>query len=317
MPTPHVAALATPIPGTDQVTTDQLAMLWREAALAMDDEFLGMSQRPMSAGSFKIMCHSVVHAGTLKIALPRMLDFLRIVLGNLSAAVTVRDGLVRVRLTDGALRSEPFGQRMYWILVHGLSCWLVGRRIPIRHVDFGCDMPTAGADYRLFFGAPVQFGQSESSLTFDERFLDLTIRRGEGALRQFLRRAPSNILVRYRQDTDLVTRIRTQLGRKPPTEWPAFDVVAHQMRLSSASLRRRLALEGQTFQQIKDQIRRELAIEWLKADGSRVGEVSARLGFNEPSAFHRAFRKWTGHSPGAFRDRQVTLTRAGGRLDDA
>jgi AraC-like DNA-binding protein len=147
----------------------------------------------------------------------------------------------------------------------------------------------------------VQFGQSESSLTFDERFLDLTIRRGEGALRQFLRRAPSNILVRYRQDTDLVTRIRTQLGRKPPTEWPAFDVVAHQMRLSSASLRRRLALEGQTFQQIKDQIRRELAIEWLKADGSRVGEVSARLGFNEPSAFHRAFRKWTGHSPGAFR----------------
>jgi AraC-like DNA-binding protein len=301
VPTTEVAALAIPIPGTDQVTTDQLARLWREAALAMNDEFLGMSQRPMPCGSFTLLCHCVLHAGTLKRALPRALDFLRIVLGNLSAAMTVQDGLVCIRLTDSGEQGRAFAHRMYWILVHGLSCWLVGRRIPLRQVDFGCDVPANEAGYRLFFGAPVRFDQAASALLFDEQFLDLPIRRSEGALRQFLRSAPSNILIRYRQDSDLAARIGSRLRKEPAAEWPGFDTVARQMRFSPASMRRRLAAEGQTFQQIKDEIRRRLAIEWLTNDASSVGEISIRLGFNEPSAFHRAFRKWTGQSPGAFR----------------
>ena len=300
-PTADMAALAMPVAGTGQVATEPLARLWRMAALAMDDEFLGMGQRPMPAGSFTLLCHSVVHAGTLHRALPRMLDFLRIVIGNLSGAMTVEGGLVRIGLTDSDAPGRAFAHRMYWILVHGLACWLVGRRIPLWQVDFACAMPESEADYRLLFGAPVSFGQPQSGLTFDAAFLHLPIRRNAAALNQFLRGAPGNILIRYRQDSDMAAQIRARLRRQAPADWPGFDAIASQMRLSGASLRRRLAAEGQSFQQIKDDLRRRLAIEWLTHSKSNVSDISTRLGFIEPSAFYRAFRKWTGTTPASYR----------------
>ena len=228
VPEARLVALARPVAGTDQVGTDQLAQLWRDVARVMDDEFLGLSQRPMPSGSFALMCHSVLHAGTLGQALPRMLDFLRIVLGNLSGTMTVKDGQVRISLADRDARSSAFGHRMYWILVLGLSCWLVGRRIPLRQVDFQSDLPPADEDYRHFFGAPVRFGQVHSCLVFDDRFLALPIRRDEAALHLFLKNAPGNILIRYRQDSDLAARISGILQRQQPVDWPAADGMAHR-----------------------------------------------------------------------------------------
>jgi AraC-like DNA-binding protein len=222
------------------------------------------------------------------------------VLGNPTSVLTVKDGVARISLTDRESARRAFAHRMYWILAHGLSCWLVGRRIPIRHVDFGCGVPESAADYRLFFGAPVRFSQAESCLTFDETFLHLPIRRSTGALNLFLRNAPSNILVRYRQENDLTAKVRLRLHQQAPAEWPSFEEAARAMRLSSATMRRQLRAEGTSFQAIKDDIRRRHAIDALSLSDSTVGELAVQLGFGEPSAFYRAFRKWTGHSPRSY-----------------
>jgi AraC-like DNA-binding protein len=66
-------------------------------------------------------------------------------------------------------------------------------------------------------------------------------------------------------------------------------------------LRRRLDEEGQSFQSIKDQLRRDLAINYLKHSSKSVTEIAIDLGFAEQSAFHRAFKKWTGMRPGEYR----------------
>ena len=73
------------------------------------------------------------------------------------------------------------------------------------------------------------------------------------------------------------------------------------MRLPASALRHRLHHEGQSYRGIKDKIRSELADEWLLHSRRRVGDIATQLGFAEPSAFHRAFRKWRSNSPGAFR----------------
>jgi AraC-like DNA-binding protein len=78
--------------------------------------------------------------------------------------------------------------------------------------------------------------------------------------------------------------------------------MAQQMRMPASTLRRRLRTEGQSYQAIKDEIRRTLAIDQLLHTPKSVGEISADLGFLEPSAFHRAFRKWTLKSPGEYRN---------------
>lgn len=185
--------------------------------------------------------------------------------------------------------------------MHGITCWLVGRRVPLRQVDFRCGPPEHGADYRLFFGAPVRFHAPVSRLAFDAAFLTLPSIRNERALREFLRRAPANILVRYRHDAGLAARVRGRLRDRPAPAWPTFEELARQMRLPASTLRRRLAEEGQSYRDIKDELRRARAEDLLLGGSRAVAEIAAELGFSEPSAFHRAFRKWTGLSPGAFR----------------
>lgn len=72
------------------------------------------------------------------------------------------------------------------------------------------------------------------------------------------------------------------------------------LQLSPATLRRRLRRDGQSFGAIKDELRSVLAQRLLQQDMT-VAEVATELGYSEPSAFHRAYVKWTGQSPGAFK----------------
>jgi len=293
------AGLSAPVTGS--VSAEQYGALWTAAAQALDDEFFGLGARPMRCGSFTLLCHALMGAPTLERALGRALRFLRVVLDDPVGRLDVADGLASIVLNDKGAARSAFAYRTYWIIVHGITCWLVGRRIPLRHVDFRCGPPEHGADYRLFFGAPVRFHAPESRLAFDATFLTLPAARSERALRDFLRGAPANILVRYRHDAGLAARVKTRLRHMSAPSWPTFEDLARQLRLPASTLRRRLADEGQTYRDIKDELRRMKAQELLQHSRRPVGEIAAELGFSEPSAFHRAFRKWTAQSPGAYR----------------
>lgn len=298
---PLLAAAGLPAVVTEPVSAERYGALWLAIAAAIDDEFFGIGGRPMRPGSFTLLCHCVLQAGTLERALRRALRFLRVVLDDPRGELVVADGLAQILLSDlGAARSA-FAYRTFWIILHGIMCWLVGRRIPLRLVDFRCPEPSRGADYGLFFGAPVRFDQPVSRLAFDEAFLTLPADRTERGLKLFLRGAPANILVRYRYDAGLGAHVRARLRQQPPPVWPSFAELARQMRMPDSTLRHRLSQEGQTYRAIKDDIRRGLAIDRLRHGDHGVGEIAVELGFAEPSAFHRAFRKWTGQSPAAFR----------------
>lgn len=286
---------------TEPVSAERYGALWLAIAAAIDDEFFGEGARPMRSGSFTLLCHAILSAATLEQALKRALRFLRLVMDDPHGELEVADGLAQIVLRDACAPRSAFAYRTFWIIVHGITCWLVGRRIPLRRVDFRCGPPAHGADYRLFFGAPVRFGQPSSVLAFNADFLRLPAIRNERALKEFLRRAPANILVRYRHDAGLVAKVRARLRATPPARWPSFEALAAQLRMPEPTLRRRLRLEGQTYRGIKDELRRALAMSALTEGRADVGEIAVELGFSEPSAFHRAFRKWTGKSPGAYR----------------
>jgi len=298
---PLLAAAGLPEQVDEPVSAECYGALWLAIAAAVDDEFFGLGGRPMRPGSYTLLCHCLLQAATLEQALRRALRFLRMVLDEPEGQLVVADGLAQVLLRDGGPARSAFAYRTFWIIVHGITCWLVGRRIPVRLVDFRCAEPQISADYRQFFGAPVRFDQPVSRLAYDEAFLKLANVRDERDLKPFLRGAPANILVRYRHDAGLVAHIRKRLRQQPPALWPSFDELAQQMRMPSSTLRHRLQQEGQAYRMIRDEIRRGLALDWLAEGRRSVGEISAELGFAEPSAFHRAFRKWTGTSPGVFR----------------
>jgi AraC-like DNA-binding protein len=286
---------------TEPVSAECYGELWRLIATTIDDEFFGLGGRPMRVGSFILLCHCVLHAETLEHALKRALRFLRVTLDDPWGELLIKDGLAQILLKDIGDARSAFAYRTYWIILHGLTCWLVGRRIPLRLVDFRCPEPERSAEFSLFFGAPVRFGQQVSRLAYDSAYLKLPPVRSEQALRQFLCSAPANILVRYRYDAGLAANLRARLRQQSPLAWPSFDELAGQMRMPTSTLRHRLQQEGQSFSAVKDEIRRDLAIELLQSTDCPVSEIAIELGYTEPSAFHRAFRKWTSQSPGVFR----------------
>jgi AraC-like DNA-binding protein len=283
------------------ISAENYGALWLAIAEELDDEFFGMGDRPMRSGSFTLLCHCVLHAPTLGDALRRALRFLHVVLDDPRGELIIRDGMAQIELKDSGDPRSAFAYRTYWIILHGITCWLVGRRIPIRLVDFRCAEPKQGADYRLFFGAPVRFSQPLSRLGFDSTLLTLPIARTEQQLKQFLRGAPANILVRYRYDAGIAASVRRRLTQLPPANWLGFVEFAADMRIPPSTLRHRLHDEGQSYAGIKDDIRCNLAVDMLLNSSKTVGDIAAELGYSEPSAFFRAFRKWTSLSPDGFR----------------
>ena len=147
----------------------------------------------------------------------------------------------------------------------------------------------------------LQFDAPETAIFFDARYLDLPIVQNERTIKEFLRTAPENILVKYKNGKSLGARIRRRLRQTLPGELPEFEALAGEMHMTPATMRRRLHDEGTSYQTIKDDLRRDLAIGSLSHSQRSVADIARELGFADRSAFHRAFRKWTGASPGEFR----------------
>ncbi|MEJ6668632.1 MAG: AraC family transcriptional regulator, partial [Alcaligenes aquatilis] len=101
--------------------------------------------------------------------------------------------------------------------------------------------------------------------------------------------------------TDVVSaRVREYLQRTRPS-WPDLGITARALHMSTATLQRRLAMEGTSFQSLKDELRRDMAIIRLNAHSMSFAELAQELGFKDSAAFQRAFKAWTGVAPGAFR----------------
>ncbi|MDE2372555.1 MAG: AraC family transcriptional regulator [Burkholderiales bacterium] len=284
-----------------RVSSSQYGQLWHLIAETLDDEFFGMDRHRMKQGSFTLLCHAVIQADTLERALRRALRFLRLVLDGIEGELRVEDGVARIVLQDRGPPQRAFAYGTFLLMLHGLACWLVGRRIPLHAADFRCAEPRYSGEWRVLFAQQLNFDRETSGIAFDADYLALPNIQNERTMKAFLRSAPANFLVKYKNSASLSARIRRRLRELPPAAWPEFDALAQQFHASAATLRRRLDDEGESFRSIMDGMRRDLAISMLCDTRHPIVEIAAELGFAEASAFHRAFKKWTGTRPGEYR----------------
>lgn len=290
-----------------RVSAKHYGELWRLIALTLDDEFFGQDSRRMKSGSFAMQCHAVLGCKTLKQALERSLRFYALILDEISGTLSSDGKVARItlneRLQDDSHRANHriFAHETLLMLLHGVACWLVGRRIPILRAEFSYAEPPHSAEYRLMYSTQLSFGRSNTVISFDASYLDLPVVQDERSVKEFLRTAPEKILVKYKNGNSLTAKIRRRLRQLLPGELPECETVAEELHMTPATLRRRLHGEGESYQSIKDQLRRDLAISYLSHSERSVLDIALELGFAERSAFHRAFRKWTGASPGEFR----------------
>ena len=286
-----------------RVSARAYGALWRLLARALDDEFFGLDSRRMKSGSFALLCRSLVGCRDLAEALDRSLHFYALILDDLGGRLVVAGPKARIVLADTrpAGAGRVFAHETFLMLLHGVACWLVGRRIPIERAEFAYPEPRHSVEYRVMYSTTLGFDAAHTAIEFDARHLGLRVVQDGRSVEEFLRGAPANILVKYKNGNSLGARVRRRLRQSLPRKFPEFDALADEMHMAAATLRRRLHQEGTSYRSIKDDLRRDLAIDSLSHSQRSVAAIARELGFADRSAFHRAFRKWTGAAPGEFR----------------
>ena len=187
-------------PGGGRISSHVFGRLWLGIAEATNDEFFGNADAPMRPGSFALMGHAVRSAPTVEIALRRALRFLKVAIEEPHGELNVKNGIAEITLHDNRRDRSAFAYRTYWVILHGLTCWLARARIPLHGLDITCPPPRHVEDYHQFFGAPVKFGTEQGAMRFDARYLKRPADRSEAALKRFLRAAPGNYLIGYKYD---------------------------------------------------------------------------------------------------------------------
>jgi AraC-like DNA-binding protein len=167
--------------------------------------------------------------------------------------------------------------------------------------------PAAPERYRQALGCPVEFNAPAVSLVIQRRAFDLPLRRSDQHLFAYLERHVRALDARVAADTSIAARVRQHLIASVREGEPRQSAVARALALSERTLQRRLADEGTTFAALVDEVRLELARMYLGDPKLAVFEIAFLLGYSEPSAFNRAFRRWTGRSPREFREAAATL----------
>jgi hypothetical protein len=152
-----------------------------------------------------------------------------------------------VLLEDEQEPRRAFTYFTYWMIVHGVACWLAGRRIPILAIELRCSQPDFCDDYQVMFSENLRFDRPRTRMIFSADCLDAADQAQRRRAQAFLAHAPANILVKYRDprawpaaSSTICGNCRPNAGRKP-RPW-------RSLCMSASTLRRRLAEEGQTYQ---------------------------------------------------------------------
>lgn len=288
-----------------RITAKQYGLLLRQSIEALNDECIGFLSHPMRPGSFALVIRSALGAPTLEIAMRRAAHTFRLLQHDV-ALHCAREGalagfMLQFARDDVARRhiAHDMLMRVFW---HMLA-WLTGKRLPPQRADFSYASSPWDAFHTIMFPCRVQFDRPRSAVWFDAAALDAPVRRDEAALRTLIRHAPENFVLPQPSDYATRAHVRAVLLQSEP-EWPDMDAVARRLCMSISTLQRRLAVEGITFQTLKDQLRRDLAIERLSSGSTPIAELAAQLGFADTTAFNRAFKVWTGGTPGSYRRRE-------------
>lgn len=288
---------------------------------------------PWAAGlgtdAFEMLCYSIMGSATLGEALERAERFERLLrpLSGRSFTLSKTDELVHLDYQldignvaslfapEGWVRADTYqtvAVASSLVVWHAFCGWLVGHALESSTISVS--MPSIGEAYRDSLanvtGSDVEFGAKHTRLSFPVECLEYRVVQNQASLQSFLDMAVYQLSLVERQPGTISETIKQLIGQDVQEGMPSFADIADRLHVSESSLRRKLLKEHTSFQSIKDQVRCDLAMQYLLQSDAKINDVAERLGFTEPSSFVRSFRNWTGMTPKCFRSKQAASVAA-------
>ncbi len=160
--------------------------------------------------------------------------------------------------------------------------------------------PSYADQYPVFLECPVRFDQSENELRFDTAFLEGRPSLGNPLTAAMLRETCDRLLSEMQTTAGVANKVHGILLQHPG-QYPDIEVVADKLHMVSRTLRRKLEAEGTSYTQILSDVRKQLAIKYLRETRMSTEDIAMSLGFSDASGFRQAFKRWTDKSPSDFR----------------
>lgn len=266
----------------------------------LGDESAGFSSRPLKPGMFALMCQATITCPNLRRVLLRGASFMTVVSDDIHFSLKEQGEEAYLHLQFDNTRSFDDTYFILCLLLIWMrwACWMVGKNILLERAHFSFPSPSYEEDLYAMFPCRHQFDQSDNVVVFHRRYLSMPVVQDPQSLGRFLADAPQCLLTRYRADDSVSGALKELLQEQGFTL--TLEEVSALMCLSGPTLRRRLREEGNSFQGIKDSVRKELSIYLLKDPSLSLDDVAVRTGFSEASAFTRAFKRWFGVSPRSY-----------------
>ncbi|MFK7730125.1 MAG: helix-turn-helix domain-containing protein [Pseudomonadales bacterium] len=284
---------------------------------------------PWAAGigsdAFELMCFSLISCKTLGEALQRAERFDHLLYPLLGYKMSLKTNSsefelhyhVRTQSSEGAFAPERWNWAEHFDAVSHVSglmvwfkfaAWLVGHSIELNSVSVSASYVSDAYEQgtQRVFGCPIQFEADASCLRGPIDVLDRRLVHGPESLQRFLENSVYELIAAGDEPRSTTAAIRSLITRDFNEGMPSFKEMAEYLHCSESSLRRRLQQEDTSYQDIKDQLRCEFAIDHLRNRDTRINELAELLGFAEPSSFVRSFRSWVGMTPSAYRENHAS-----------
>ena len=293
-----------------RVPGSQVERLWTFAVERTGDSLVGLHMsESYSPGALDILGYIVLSCATVGEVLDRLARYARLLNDGMRINV-VRDGSAawcRCTFVEGMsnylLRNPDQALDATWAALARELRRLTAKPLVATEVWFRHKAPIAkqSHEYVRVLGARVRFGMQEDRFIVPCSHLDEPLRSANRGLLENFERHADGVMSKMESEGTKSLEVATVLAVRLKGAVPTLSEIARELAMSDRNLQRALQSDGTSYQKLLDRVRRDLAISHLSNPGTSAAQVGFLLGFSEPSAFHRAFRRWTGRAPSAFR----------------
>ncbi|MBB5017970.1 AraC-like DNA-binding protein [Chitinivorax tropicus] len=313
VPQRHLADLAgVPVtsPAHGRLPIDQVVRLWRLAAELSGDALFGLHMgEHIKPASFNVVAFTLLSAANLRAAIRHMQRYQRLISDAARLQLLEGDEIswLVYHPQPGVLAFSPHQVEAALATVLTAGRWILNRPLVPLQVRFRHTALGSSSEYRRVLGCDPGFEASFDGIALSTAQLEQALPAADPMLFQLHQRFAEQHLSNLDQHEPWASRTRYALMACLAQGVLDREAVAAAMGLTGKQLQHRLAQEQASFSAVLDMARRDLALEWVKQRTEPLAALADRLGFAEQSVFNRAFRRWTGLTPGAYRDQSRSL----------
>lgn len=286
-----------------RIAQDSMTRLWQLAVKRSGNPAVGLNMaRVIRPAHFNVLGFALMSSTNLKEGFARIVRYQRLIgeAADLNLQVRPTCYELQVAIHGDALPAPVQSHDAALAYAMAFVRWMTGDPIRPLKASFACPQPAELEPYSALFDCPLEFDAPCYALSYSREVMEKPLATANAALSQAHERLAAEYLARFEQSR-VTHQARQVLCRLLPQGEPKRQAVADALRMSTRTLQRRLQEEGKSYQQVLDETRRELSIQYLGQPQLTLLEIAYLLGFADPSNFFRAFKRWFGMPPGQYR----------------